>query len=238
MIAPDDTTFAYLEGRPQAPVGEVFAGAVEAWRALATDKGAAFDAVIQIDASKVTQSVTWGTSPEDVIAIDGRVPDPDREEDRSKAQQMRRALDYMGLLPGQSLVGLPIDVVFIGSCTNSRIEDLRQAAAIVRGRRVAPGVRAMIVPGSGNVKAEAEAESLDHVFRKAGFEWREAGCSMCVGMNSDQLMDGQRCASTSNRNFEHRQGPGGRTHLMSPAMAAAAAIAGALVDVSTFEMFD
>lgn len=231
LIAPDDTTFTFLRGRALAPHGEQFDSAVEAWRLLPSDEEAIYDREIRIDASTIAPMVTWGTSPDAVISINRKVPDPACETDPLKAEQMRRALDYMALSPGQSLLGLPIDVVFIGSCTNSRIEDLRQAAAVARGGHVARGTRAMIVPGSGNVKAQAEREGLDRVFTDAGFEWREAGCSMCVGMNPDRLTPGQRCASTSNRNFEHRQGPGGRTHLMSPAMAAAAALAGALMDV-------
>lgn len=235
LIAPDETVFAYLRGRPLARQGEAFDQAVAVWRDFAGDPGAIHDRTVQIDASAVAPMVTWGTSPETVVPVDGSVPDPDGEIDPVRAGRMRRALDYMALAPGQKMIGLPIDVVFIGSCTNSRIEDLRTAASIARGNRVAPGVRAMVVPGSGNVKAEAEAEGLDQIFIDAGFEWREAGCSMCVGMNPDRLEAGQRCASTSNRNFEHRQGQGGRTHLVSPAMAAAAAISGALVDVRDFE---
>jgi len=235
MIAPDDTTFAYLRDRPLTPKGKAFDEAVAKWRALSTDPGAAFDTVVRIDASAVVPCVTWGTSPENVVPIDGHVPDPAQEADPEKALQMHKVLHYMGLSAGQKLAEVTIDVVFIGSCTNSRIEDLREAASVACGKHVAPGVRAMIVPGSGNVKAQAEAEGLDEIFQKAGFEWREAGCSMCVGMNPDQLLPGQRCASTSNRNFEHRQGPSGRTHLMSPAMAAAAAIKGRLVDVRDLE---
>ncbi len=235
LIAPDDITFAYLRGRALAPQDADFDHAVEAWRRLPSDEGATFDREVRIDASAIAPMVTWGTSPEAAVPIDAMVPDPAHEHDPARAEQMRRALDYMALSPGQRLLGLPIDVVFIGSCTNSRIEDLRQAAAVVRGGRVAPGTRAMIVPGSGNVKAQAEGEGLDRIFTDAGFEWREAGCSMCVGMNPDRLAPGQRCASTSNRNFEHRQGSGGRTHLLSPAMAAAAALAGALTDVRSLD---
>ncbi|MNI16377.1 3-isopropylmalate dehydratase large subunit [compost metagenome] len=231
LIAPDQTTFAYLEGRPHAPRGEAFAAAVADWRTLASDPGATYDKVVRIDAAAVEPLVTWGTSPETVTTIGGRTPDPAAETDPARRAQVERMLDYMDLRPSQPLAGLPIDAVFIGSCTNGRLEDLRAAAAVARGRRVAEGVRALVVPGSGRVKAAAEAEGLDRVFIAAGFEWREAGCSMCLGMNPDRLAPGERCASTSNRNFEGRQGPGGRTHLMSPAMAAAAAVAGRLIDV-------
>ena len=222
MIAPDDTTFAYLEGRPGAP--ENFDQAVEEWRSLASDEGASFDDVIEVDVTTIAPQVSWGTNPGQVAAITDRVPDPDGEVDR-------RALEYMDLTPGTPLQDIAIDRVFVGSCTNSRIEDLRAAAAIVNGRRVAESVRAMVVPGSAMVKAQAEAEGLDEIFRRAGFEWRGAGCSMCLGMNPDILAPGQRCASTSNRNFEGRQGRGGRTHLMSPEMAVAAAVSGHLADV-------
>ncbi|AYG96220.1 3-isopropylmalate dehydratase large subunit [Brevundimonas naejangsanensis] len=231
LIAPDETTFAYLEGRPHAPRGEAFAAAVADWRTLASDPGATYDKVVRIDASAVEPMVTWGTSPETTTPIGGRTPDPAAVADPARRAQVERMLDYMGLAPDQPLAGLPIDVVFIGSCTNGRLEDLRAAADVARGRRAAAGVRALVVPGSGRVKAGAEAEGLDRVFIEAGFEWREAGCSMCLGMNPDRLAPGERCASTSNRNFEGRQGPGGRTHLMSPAMAAAAAVAGRLIDV-------
>ncbi|MNJ34279.1 3-isopropylmalate dehydratase large subunit [compost metagenome] len=231
LIAPDQTTFVYLEGRPHAPRGEAFAAAVADWRTLASDPGATYDKVVRIDAAAVEPLVTWGTSPETVTTIGGRTPDPAAETDPARRAQVERMLDYMDLRPSQPLAGLPIDAVFIGSCTNGRLEDLRAAAAVARGRRVAEGVRALVVPGSGRVKAAAEAEGLDRVFIEAGFEWREAGCSMCLGMNPDRLAPGERCASTSNRNFEGRQGPGGRTHLMSPAMAAAAAVAGRLIDV-------
>ncbi|AEG51453.1 3-isopropylmalate dehydratase large subunit [Sphingobium chlorophenolicum L-1] len=234
LIAPDETTFRYLEGRPLVPSGEAFEQAKRIWLDLRSDPGARYDREVVIDAAQVAPMVTWGTSPEAVTTIDGRVPDAEAASAPEKQQQMRRMLDYMGLEPGMPLAGLAIDVVFIGSCTNSRIEDLRAAAAMVRGRRVADGVRALVVPGSGAVNAEAEAEGLDAVFRDAGFEWRQAGCSMCLGMNPDRLRPGERCASTSNRNFEGRQGPGGRTHLMSPAMAAAAAIAGCITDSRTF----
>ncbi|MCP3730329.1 3-isopropylmalate dehydratase large subunit [Sphingomonas sp. MG17] len=230
MIAPDEVTFAYLNGRPMVPHGAAFERAKAEWLALRSDEGASYDHQIDIDAADVEPMVTWGTSPEAVTSVRGRVPDPTALGPDAR-RQVERALDYMGLLPGSSLKGLPIDVVFIGSCTNSRIEDLRSAAQIVRGRQVAGAVRALVVPGSGQVKAQAEAEGLDRIFKAAGFEWREPGCSMCLGMNPDRLRPGERCASTSNRNFEGRQGPGGRTHLMSPAMAAAAALFGHIVDV-------
>ena len=231
LIAPDETTLAYLRGRPLAPQGADFEAAAPAWRALRSDPGAAFDRVVTLDAASVAPMVTWGTSPEAVVSVAGRTPDPAAAGDPAAGAQTQAMLDYMGLRPGQPLAGLPIDVVFIGSCTNSRLEDLRAAAAVIAGRKVADGVRALVVPGSGAVKALAEAEGLDRQFTAAGFEWREAGCSMCLGMNPDRLQPGERCASTSNRNFEGRQGPGGRTHLMSPAMAAAAAIAGHIADV-------
>jgi len=231
MVAPDNTTFAYIEGRPYAPKGEAFDRAVEYWRTLPSDPGAHYDRVVTLHASEIAPMVTWGTSPETVLPITGVVPDPAAVEDEAARVQMQRMLDYMALTPGQKLAEIPVDVVFIGSCTNGRIEDIRAAAAVARGKRVAPGVRAMVVPGSGLVKLQAEAEGLDRVMLDAGFEWREAGCSMCLGMNPDKLKPGQRCASTSNRNFEGRQGPGGRTHLLSPAMAAAAAVAGRLTDV-------
>jgi 3-isopropylmalate/(R)-2-methylmalate dehydratase large subunit len=234
LIAPDDTTFAYVEGRPYAPQGEAFARATEYWRTLASDPGATYDRTVVLDAAGLAPMVSWGTSPEAVAPITGAVPNPDDTPDEAARGQMRRMLDYMGLVPGQALAELPVDVVFIGSCTNGRIEDIRAAAAIARGRHVAPGVRAMVVPGSGLVKAQAEREGLDRILLDAGFEWREPGCSMCLGMNPDKLTAGQRCASTSNRNFEGRQGPGGRTHLLSPAMAAAAAITGRLTDVREF----
>jgi 3-isopropylmalate/(R)-2-methylmalate dehydratase large subunit len=230
MIAPDDTTFDYIRGRPYAPQGDAFDRAVAYWRTLASDEGAAFDKTVILDASTIAPMVTWGTSPEAVAPIDGVVPDPRDVADPAKRADIERMLSYMALQPGQKLAGLPIDVVFIGSCTNARIEDIRAVAGIALGRRVAQGVRALVVPGSGLVKREAEEEGLDRVLIEAGFEWREPGCSMCLGMNPDKLKPGQRCASTSNRNFEGRQGPGGRTHLLSPAMAAEAAIAGHLVD--------
>jgi len=234
MIAPDEKTFAWLEGRPCAPSGAEFANAVEHWKTLASDQGAVFDSEVRLDAAEIAPMVTWGTSPEAVSTIAGHAPDPAAAPDAARRAQIERMLAYMGLAPGQPLRDLPIDVAFIGSCTNSRMEDLRAAAEIARGRQVAAHVRALVVPGSAAIKQQAEAEGLDQVFRAAGFEWRDAGCSMCLGLNPDRLSPGERCASTSNRNFEGRQGPGGRTHLMSPAMAAAAAIAGKLVDVREF----
>ena len=231
LIAPDDTTFAYIEGRPFAPKGEAFEQAVAYWRTLVSDEGAVYDRVVTLDAADIAPMVTWGTSPEAVAAIDGVVPDPALISDDAKRETMQRMLAYMALTPGQKLNEVPVDVVFIGSCTNSRIEDMRAAAKVAQGRHVAASVRALVVPGSGLVKQQAEAEGLDRIFVDAGFEWREPGCSMCLGMNPDKLTPGQRCASTSNRNFEGRQGPGGRTHLLSPAMAAAAAITGHLADV-------
>ena len=226
MIAPDETTFAYLEGRPGVPHGAAWERALDRWRALPTDGGATFDREVEIDVTAIRSQVTWGTNPGMVVPIDGAVPDPaafDSEDDRAAAE---RALVYMGLEPGTPIQEIEVDRVFIGSCTNSRIEDLRAAAAVVEGRRVHPSVRAMVVPGSAQVKAQAESEGLDRVFEAAGFEWRRAGCSMCLGMNPDVLAPGERCASTSNRNFEGRQGAGGRTHLVSPAVAAATALAG------------
>ncbi|MFT8952882.1 MAG: 3-isopropylmalate dehydratase large subunit [Gluconobacter sp.] len=231
LVAPDETTFAYVNGRPFAPKGEAFEQACAYWRTLTSDEGAHFDTEVTLKAEDIVPSVTWGNSPQDVLPIDGIVPSPSDFKDPAQAAQVQRALDYMGLTAGQKIAGTPVDVVFIGSCTNSRLEDLRAAAEVVRGRHVAATVRAMIVPGSGLVKAAAEAEGLDKIFLDAGFEWREAGCSMCLGMNPDRLTPGQRCASTSNRNFEGRQGPGGRTHLCSPSMAAAAAVTGTLCDV-------
>ncbi len=232
MVAVDDTTLAYLRGRPMAPAGPDWYRAEEYWRTLRSDPGARFDLVIEVDASQLEPHVTWGTSPEMVVSVDERVPDPDKEKDAVRREGMERALQYMGLKPNTAIQDIRIDKVFIGSCTNSRIEDLREAAAIVRGKHKASNVTlAMVVPGSGLVKKQAEAEGLDRVFRDAGFEWREPGCSMCLAMNADRLEPGERCASTSNRNFEGRQGAGGRTHLVSPAMAAAAAIAGHFVDV-------
>lgn len=232
LIAPDDKTFAWLEGRPGAPSGDAFVDAVRTWRDLRSDPDANFDKVVVIDAAAVAPMVTWGTTPEAVVAVGGRVP-PLESLPFEKHDQARTMFAYMALEPGQAIAGVPIDVVFIGSCTNGRIEDLRSAAKVAKGRHVAAGVRALVVPGSGSVKRQAEEEGLADIFRAAGFEWREAGCSMCLGMNPDRLSPGQRCASTSNRNFEGRQGTGGRTHLMSPAMAAAAAVTGAIVDVRT-----
>jgi 3-isopropylmalate/(R)-2-methylmalate dehydratase large subunit len=231
MIAPDDVTFAYLEGRPRAPAGTAWTSAVERWRSYRSDAGAAYDRQVLLEASSIGPQVTWGTTPGMVSDITGRVPDPARFPTENEREAATRALEYMGLKAGTPLEGLPIDRVFLGSCTNARIEDLRAAASVVRGRHVAARVRAMVVPGSQRVKAQAEREGLDRVFRDAGFEWRNAGCSMCLGMNADVLGAGERCAATSNRNFEGRQGKGGRTHLMSPVMAAAAAIEGRLVDV-------
>jgi 3-isopropylmalate/(R)-2-methylmalate dehydratase large subunit len=231
LIAPDDTTFAYVEGRPFAPKGEAFDRAVEYWRTLPSDPGAHYDTVVRLDAGEIAPMVSWGTNPESVLPISGSVPDPQLVPDEAARAEMQRMLDYMALRPGQKLTDVPVDVVFIGSCTNGRIEDIRAAARVAQGRKVASGVRAMVVPGSGVVKQQAEREGLDRILIEAGFEWREAGCSMCLGMNPDKLTPGQRCASTSNRNFEGRQGPGGRTHLLSPAMAAAAAVTGHLTDV-------
>jgi 3-isopropylmalate/(R)-2-methylmalate dehydratase large subunit len=228
LIAPDEKTFAYVKGRPAAPKGGQWETALNVWKTLFSDPGAHWDRVIDIDASHVHATITWGTSPEQAAPINGRVPRPEEIEDPVKREAAVRALTYMGLEPGQKLLGVPVDRVFIGSCTNSRIEDLRAAAAVIRGRRVANGVRAMVVPGSGLVKALAEEEGLDKVFLQAGFEWREPGCSMCLGMNPDILSPQERCASTSNRNFEGRQGRGGRTHLMSPVLAAQTAIAGVI----------
>jgi 3-isopropylmalate/(R)-2-methylmalate dehydratase large subunit len=232
MVGVDDTTIDYLRGRPFSPGPDQWDRAAAYWRTLVSDEGARFDTMVNLDAAALAPQVTWGTSPEMVTSIEGRVPDPDREKESSRREGMERALAYMGLEPNTPIAEIRIDKVFIGSCTNSRIEDLRAAAAIARGRRVAANVKlAMVVPGSGLVKAQAEREGLDRIFRDAGFEWREPGCSMCLAMNDDRLEPGERCASTSNRNFEGRQGTGGRTHLVSPAMAAAAAIAGHFVDV-------
>ncbi|MBN8840330.1 MAG: 3-isopropylmalate dehydratase large subunit [Sphingomonadales bacterium] len=230
LIGPDETTFAYLAGRPGAPQGEEWDRHVAEWRTLASAPDAHFDREISVAADTLRPMVTWGTVPSQVIAIDGHIPDPRTTADPLDRAAQERALAYMGLAPDQPIAGLAIDRAFIGSCTNSRIEDLRTVAAIARGRHVAPGVKAMIVPGSGLVRQQAEAEGLADIFRAAGFDWREPGCSMCVGMNPDRLAPGERCAATSNRNFENRQGAGGRTHLMSPAMAAAAAIAGRIID--------
>jgi len=233
LVAPDAATFDYVRGRPAAPKGGAWELALAHWKTLHTDNDAVFDSEVTIDVSQLSPMVSWGTSPEDVTPASGSVPDP-ADFPADKAAQIRRALDYMGLAPGQKIGEARIDRVFIGSCTNSRIEDLRAAAEIVRGRSVAAHVSAMVVPGSGLVRDAAEAEGLDAVFRAAGFDWREPGCSMCLGMNPDRLKPGERCASTSNRNFEGRQGRGGRTHLMSPQMAAAAALAGHIVDVREY----
>ncbi len=232
MVAVDQTTIDYLKGRPWAPQGELWEQAVAQWRELVSDPDAEFDKVVHIDATKIEPQVTWGTSPEMVLPVSAAVPDPAAESDPVRADGIRRALEYMGLEAGQKIEEIEIDKVFIGSCTNSRIEDLRAAAQVAKGRKVADNVKlAMVVPGSGLVKQQAEAEGLDRIFREAGFEWRDPGCSMCLAMNADRLEPGERCASTSNRNFEGRQGQGGRTHLVSPAMAAAAAVAGRFVDV-------
>ncbi len=232
LIAPDDTTFAYLEGRPMAPAGELWLRALETWRGLATDAGAIYDSIVILAASEIAPSVTWGTSPEDVVPITGYVPDPDTFADHQKRAAAKKSLDYMGLEPGIAMRDIAVDHVFIGSCTNGRIEDLRAAAEVVKGRRLAPGIRqALVVPGSGLVKRQAELEGLHRIFVEAGFEWREPGCSMCLAMNPDKVPPGARCASTSNRNFVGRQGPGSRTHLLSPAMAAAAAVTGKFSDV-------
>jgi 3-isopropylmalate/(R)-2-methylmalate dehydratase large subunit len=232
MVALDESTIEYLKGRPFAPKGEQWEKAAAYWRTLKSDPDARFDREVTLDAREIKPHVTWGTSPEMVVAVDERVPDPDKEKDALRREGMERALRYMGLEPRTPITSIRVDKVFIGSCTNSRIEDLRAAAAMVKGKRVASNVKlALVVPGSGVVKRQAEREGLDRVFRDAGFEWREPGCSMCLGMNPDRLEPGERCASTSNRNFEGRQGPGGRTHLVSPAMAAAAAIEGHFVDI-------
>ncbi len=234
MIAPDETTFAYVTGRPYAPKGEALEKALAWWKSLPSDEGAVYDTTVVLDAAEIVPMVTWGTNPEAVVPINGVVPDPAVEADEGRRVQLARMVEYMGLSVGQKMTDLAIDVVFIGSCTNGRIEDIRAAAGIAKGRKVAPGVRAMVVPGSGIVRDLAEVEGIDKMLIEAGFEWREPGCSMCLGMNPDKLTPGQRCASTSNRNFEGRQGPGGRTHLVSPAMAAAAAIAGHLIDPREF----
>jgi 3-isopropylmalate/(R)-2-methylmalate dehydratase large subunit len=231
LVAPDETTFAYIKGRPMAPKGAAWDEAVAYWRTLPSDPGAVYDAVVTIDAAEITPLLTWGTSPEDVVPITGVVPDPDSFADPAKRDAARKSLAYMGLTAGTAMQDVDVDYVFIGSCTNSRIEDLRAAAAVANGRHVAEGVHALVVPGSGLVKAQAEAEGLDRVFITAGFDWREPGCSMCLAMNPDKVPPGMRCASTSNRNFVGRQGPGARTHLVSPAMAAAAAVTGKLSDV-------
>ena len=231
LIAPDDTTFGYLKGRPHAPKGAAWDAAVAVWRRLPTDEGAEYDREVVLRADEIVPHVTWGTSPQDALPISGRVPVPAEIEDEAHRRSVQRSIDYMGLEPGMALSDIRIDTVFIGSCTNGRIEDVRSAAAVAAGRKVADGVRALVVPGSGLVKHQAEEEGLDRILTEAGFEWREPGCSMCLAMNDDRLKPGERSASTSNRNFEGRQGPGGRTHLVSPAMAAAAAVAGRLTDV-------
>ncbi|MCY4033908.1 MAG: aconitase family protein, partial [Hyphomicrobiales bacterium] len=231
LVAPDEKTFGYLEGRERAPKGADWDAALSWWRELPSDSDARFDKEVRLDASALPPLVTWGTSPQDVVSIKGKVPDPSEVTDENKRRAMERSLEYMGLHAGTPMEEIRIDRVFIGSCTNARIEDLRAVARIAKDKRVADGVKAMIVPGSGLVKRQAEEEGLDAVFTAAGFEWREPGCSMCLGMNPDKLAPGERCASTSNRNFEGRQGRGGRTHLVSPVMATAAAIAGRFVDV-------
>jgi 3-isopropylmalate/(R)-2-methylmalate dehydratase large subunit len=234
LIAPDEKTYAFLEGRPKSPKGDSWDEAVRYWETLRSDEAAEFEREVRIDVDALPPLVTWGTSPEQVISISGRVPKPGEIADARKRHAAERALAYMGLTGGENVTELALDRVFIGSCTNARIEDLREVARVVNGKSVSPNVSAMIVPGSGLVKQQAEAEGLDRVFARAGFDWRESGCSMCLAMNPDKLKPGERCASTSNRNFEHRQGHGGRTHLVSPAMAAAAAIAGRFVDVRTW----
>jgi 3-isopropylmalate/(R)-2-methylmalate dehydratase large subunit len=231
MIAPDETTFDYIKGRPMAPKGANWENAVAYWRTLPSDPGAEYDREVTLHAEEIVPQVTWGTSPQDVVPVTGSVPTLDQIDDEGRRKSFERALDYMGLEPGQRVQDLRLDKVFIGSCTNARIEDLREVAKVANGRRVADGVYAMIVPGSGLVKEQAEEEGLDTIFKQAGFDWREPGCSMCLAMNADRLEPGERCASTSNRNFEGRQGRGGRTHLMSPAMAAAAAVTGRITDV-------
>ncbi|MED3663108.1 3-isopropylmalate dehydratase large subunit [Geobacillus stearothermophilus] len=235
LISPDETTFAYLRGRKYAPKGEAFEQAVERWRALASDEGAEYDKTIEIDASTIAPMVTWGTTPAMSTSVDGVVPHPEQFENKTEQNAVRRALEYMGLKPGTLIADIPVQHVFIGSCTNSRLSDLRAAASIVKGKKVAPGVRALVVPGSQQVKKQAEAEGLAQIFIDAGFEWRDAGCSACLGMNPDIIPEGEHCASTSNRNFEGRQGKGARTHLVSPVMAASAAIYGHFVDVRQLE---
>jgi 3-isopropylmalate/(R)-2-methylmalate dehydratase large subunit len=235
LIGPDEVTFAYIHNRQYAPKGAAWDAAIAQWEALNTDTGATFDREVQVNAAELQPQVTWGTNPGMVVPVGEKVPDPALAADESQRQSLERALAYMDLRPGTQIAQIAIDRVFIGSCTNSRIEDLRAAAKVVSGYRVAPSVHAMVVPGSQRIKAKAEEEGLDRVFRDAGFEWRESGCSMCLGMNPDILSPGQRCASTSNRNFEGRQGRGGRTHLVSPAMAAAAAIKGHFTDIREWE---
>lgn len=234
LVAPDEVTFAFLKGRRLAPKGALWDQAVAAWRELASDEGAAYDRVIEVDVGALVPQVSWGTTPDQTLPVDAALPDPAALPDGAARRQAEKALAYMGLAPGQSLTSVPITHAFIGSCTNGRIEDIRAAAAVAKGRKVAPGIKAIVVPGSAATRAAAQAEGLDRILIEAGFEWRLAGCSMCVAMNDDRLKPGERCASTSNRNFEGRQGPGGRTHLMSPAMAAAAAIAGHIADVREF----
>ncbi len=234
LVAPDETTFAYVEGRPYAPKGAAWERALDSWRGLATDEGAVFDAVVRLNGDDIEPCVTWGTTPAQSVPVTGRIPDPADAATPQASELAERSLTYMALKAGTAIQDIPIDRVFLGSCTNSRIEDLRAAAEVVRGKTVAKTVKAMVVPGSGLVKIQAEQEGLDRIFREAGFDWRDAGCSMCLGMNPDILMPGERCASTSNRNFEGRQGTGGRTHLVSPQMAAAAAIAGHFVDIRTW----
>ena len=231
LIAPDEKTFEYIKGKPRAPKGAALEQAIEYWKTLQTDEGAHYDRVVVLNAADLPPIVSWGSSPEDVISVQGIVPNPDEIQDENKRTSKWRALDYMGLKPGTKITDIAIDRVFIGSCTNGRIEDLREVAKVVEGRTVASTVSAMIVPGSGLVKEQAEAEGLDKIFKAAGFDWREPGCSMCLAMNDDRLKPGERCASTSNRNFEGRQGFKGRTHLVSPAMAAAAAVSGHFVDI-------
>ncbi|MGY9005245.1 MAG: 3-isopropylmalate dehydratase large subunit, partial [Alphaproteobacteria bacterium] len=235
LIAPDDVTIDYMKDRPMGPQGKDWDAAVAYWKSLPSDTGAVYDTEITLAAEEIVPLVTWGTSPEDVLPVTGVVPDPSTARDDNKRAAMVRALEYMGLKAGTKLTDIPIQTAFIGSCTNGRLEDLRAAASIAKGKKVAEGVRALVVPGSGLVKAAAEAEGLDKIFTEAGFEWREAGCSMCLAMNPDKLAPGERSASTSNRNFEGRQGPGGRTHLMSPIMVAAAAIRGHITDVRDFD---
>ncbi len=238
MIAPDDTTYAYIEGRPHAPKGRAWERALEEWQSLPTDEGAEFDSVVRLDASELEPFVTWGTNPGQSVKVTGRVPDPDEAGSQAEREGILRALRYMALEPGTPITDIRIDTVFLGSCTNGRIGDLRAAARVLKGRRLAEGVTGLVVPGSMQVKAQAEREGLDKIFKEAGFEWRDAGCSMCLGMNPDILRPGMRSASTSNRNFEGRQGPGGRTHLVSPAMAAAAGVAGHFVDIREWEVSD
>ena len=234
LIAPDEKTYSFLEGKPLAPKESDWQAAVSYWQSLPSDAGASYDQEIQLAADAIAPQVTWGTSPEEVVAVTGKVPDPKAARDASQQQAWQASLDYMGLAAGQAITEIKIDRAFIGSCTNGRLEDLRAAAAVAKGRKVADHVSALVVPGSGLVRQAAEAEGLDQVFRDAGFEWRDAGCSMCLAMNADKLAAGERCASTSNRNFRGRQGPGGRTHLMSPEMAAAAAVEGTIADARKF----